>query len=99
MQMIEAHPLFGDQNAYSKLQDLRQGEGIIDFVNTYAYVAVFYGLAGLICFAGFILIALTKTYRMVRAVRDDAELAHLGSSLVATILGTMIMIGDCSFIY
>lgn len=99
MQMIQAHPLFGDQNAYTELSDLRQGEGIIDFVNTYAYVAVFYGLVGLFCFAGFILIALARVYRMMRAVRDDAELAQLGASLAATILGTMVMIGDCSFIY
>jgi len=32
-------------------------------------------------------------------VRDDAELAHMGSSLVATIVGTVIMIASCSFIY
>lgn len=99
MQIIEQHPLFGDQNAYTEMSDLRQGEGIIDFVNTYAYVAVFYGLAGLSCFAGFILIALMRAYRTMKAVRDDPELAHMGSSLVAAIVGTVIMIASCSFIY
>ncbi|MGH7106289.1 MAG: O-antigen ligase family protein, partial [Acetobacteraceae bacterium] len=99
MQIIQAHPLFGDQNAYSKMEDLRQGEGIIDFVDTYAYVAVFYGLAGLFCFAGFILIALARVYRTIKAVRDDPELTHLGACLAATIFGTMVMIADCSFIY
>jgi hypothetical protein len=99
MQIIEDHPLLGDQNAYTEMSDLRQGEGIIDFVNTYAYVAVFYGLAGLSCFVGFILIALIRTYRTVKEVRDDAELVHLGSSLVAAIVGTVIMIASCSFIY
>lgn len=99
MEMIEAHPFFGDQNAYTKLSDLRQGQGIIDFVNTYAYVAVFYGLVGLFCFAGFILIGLLRVYRTIKAVRHDVELAHLGSSLAASILGTLIMLASCSFIY
>lgn len=99
MQIIEAHPVFGDQTAYTKLSDLRQGQGIIDFVNTYAYVAVFYGLVGLICFLGFALTGLTKVYRMIKAVRDDAGLAHLGSSLAAAIVGTLIMLASCSLIY
>jgi hypothetical protein len=99
MQMIDAHPFFGDQNAYPELSDLRQGEGIIDFVNTYAFVAVFYGLVGLFCFAGFLVIALARTYRLARSVRNDVELAHLGNSLVATMLGTLVMIASCSFIY
>jgi hypothetical protein len=99
MQIIASHPWFGDQNAYFELSDLRQGEGIIDFVNTYAYVAVFYGLVGLFCFAGFMLIALARAYRAMKSVRDDAELAHLGASLVATIVGTLGMIASCSFIY
>lgn len=68
-------------------------------MNTYAYVAVFYGLAGLLCFAGFILIALAKVYRTTRAVRDDPELVHLGATLAAAIFGTLVMIADCSFIY
>lgn len=99
IQMIEAHPIFGDQNAYTELSDLRQGEGIIDFVNTYAYVAVFYGLAGLLCFVGFMILALARTYGMTKSLRNDAELAHIGSSLVATIVGTLVMIASCSFIY
>lgn len=99
MQIIEAHPFFGDQTAYTELSDLRQGEGIIDFVNTYAFVAVFYGLVGLFCFAGFMLIALTRVYRTIKAVRENAELAHLGSSLAAMIVGTLVMIASCSLVY
>lgn len=99
MQIIEAHPLFGDQTAYTELSDLRQGQGIIDFVNTYAYVAVFYGLVGLCCFAGFMLIALAKVYRMSKAARDDVELTHLGSSLASSLVGTLVMIASCSLVY
>lgn len=99
MQIIEAHPLLGDQNAYTELSDLRQGQGIIDFVNTYAYVAVFYGLVGLFFFSGFILIALARVYRTIKAVRGDVELVHLGSSLAAMIVGTLIMLASCSFVY
>lgn len=100
LQLIGEHPLLGNQHAYWELQDLRQGEGIIDFVNQYAYVAVFYGLLGLSLFLGFIMLALYKAYRAQKAVRaQDPDLALLGCSLVACITGTLIMIGTCSFIF
>ena len=49
-QLIQAHPYFGDQLAFAHLQDLRQGQGIIDLVNTYVEVTVFHGFVGLTIF-------------------------------------------------
>src|SRR4029077_8972939 len=90
----------GDQDAYSKMQDLRQGEGIIDFVNTYADVAVFYGLIGLSVFVSFILVSLSKSYRQARTLRaSDPDQSLLGVALVACILGTLLMISSCSMIF
>ena len=98
-QLIQAHPFLGDQFAVSKMEDLRQGEGIIDFVNTYAQIALFYGFVGLALFLSVILIGLRRAYRAVKkCARSDPDLALLGASLVACIVGTLVMMAACSFI-
>jgi hypothetical protein len=98
-ELIQAHPFFGDQLANFKLEDLRQGMGIIDFVNTYAEIAVFYGLIGLSIFLAFIVVGLYKAHRAARAVMSsDPELSRLGFSLVACIAGTLLMFASASFI-
>jgi O-antigen ligase len=97
-QLILEHPFFGDQLAYSKMEDLRQGEGLIDLVNTYAQIALFYGFVGLFFFLGFILLGLVRAYQAVRQTTvSDPEAARLGTSLVACILGALLMLLDSSF--
>lgn len=98
--MILHGPLFGDPNAYLKMEDLRQGVGVIDLVNTYAEVGVFYGIVGLTIFVGFILIALFKVYLSSRRMaRTDYNFAAMGLSISACILGTLVMIYTSSFIF
>ena len=81
------------------MEDLRQGEGIIDLVNTYAEVTLFYGSIGLVLFLALILVGLFKAYRASREfARRDPDYALLGISLVACLLGTLLMIGSASFI-
>lgn len=95
--LIREHPVLGDPLAYLKMQDLRQGQGIIDLVNTYAQIALFYGLLGLFLFAGFFLAALLQALRLVRsAMRFDPDLAALGVSLVACMVGALEMIASNS---
>ena len=97
-EIIQQHPLLGDQLAWTKMEDLRQGEGIIDIVNTYAHVALFYGLIGLSLFVGFILLALVKSYRQAkRLAGSDPDFALLGVGLAACIVGVLLMISDNSF--
>lgn len=98
-QLIQAHPWFGDQHAFAKMQDLRQGQGIIDLVNTYVSVTLLRGFVGLAIFAGFILSALGKAYAAARTtLQPYPEWPLLGTSLVACIIGTLLMLADCSFI-
>jgi hypothetical protein len=98
-EIIQQHPLLGDQHAYWQMQDLRQGEGIIDLVNTYAEIALFYGLVTLSLFVGFILIGLFRVYRLAKRVaRTDPDLAMLGVSLVASIVGVLVMLENSSLI-
>jgi hypothetical protein len=94
-ELILEHPLFGDRLALLKMEDLRQGQGIIDLVNAYAGVALFHGLIGLSLVVGFVLMGLARAYRTVREViAADPDLAALGTSVVACILGTLLMLLD-----
>jgi hypothetical protein len=98
-EIVQENPFFGNQLAYLKMDDLRQGQGIIDLVNTYADIAVFYGLVGLTLFLGFILIGTFRSYRAARAsMSTDRDFALLGIDLVACIVGTFLMLASCSFI-
>jgi|HubBroStandDraft_6_1064221.scaffolds.fasta_scaffold144793_2 hypothetical protein len=97
--LIQQNPVFGDRLALLKLQDLRQGTGIIDLVNAYAEIALFYGLLGLTLFLGPMLVALLRAYRLARsALRYDSDFASLGVSLSACALGTLFMLTSCSLI-
>jgi O-Antigen ligase len=99
-ELITQRPFFGDQLAFQRMEDLRQGQRIIDVVNTYAAIALYYGLIGLFLFIAFIMIALSRTYKLAkRAARSDPDLALLGVSLVACIIGTLVMIAGCSLIF
>jgi O-antigen ligase len=97
-QIIRDNPLFGDQYALLRMQDLRQGQGIVDVVNTYVQVALADGLVGLTLFLSFIGIGAVKVWMASRSVaRADPKLNGLGVSLLACILATLLMCWDGSF--
>ena len=56
-----------------RLDDLRQGEGIVDFVNAHLYFALVGGVVGLIIFDGVILYYLAKIWRARRSGADPAS--------------------------
>jgi hypothetical protein len=97
--LMEANPIFGDQLAMLQMEDLRQGQGIIDIVNTYIGVALFSGFVGLAFFLGFIFTASTGVFRIAKAnIFSDPEWGLLGFNILACILGMLFMIADCSLI-
>lgn len=55
----------------SRLGDLRQGEGIIDFVNTYIYFALMSGIVGLAIFIGAFVFYLARVWKCRRFLRFD----------------------------
>ncbi|MFI4886279.1 MAG: O-antigen ligase family protein [Steroidobacterales bacterium] len=96
-ELIKARPLLGDQLALSKMQDLRQGQGIIDVVNAYVGVTLFYGFTGLAVFLTFVLSALAKAYAKSRRVRKtDPDSALLGANLAAAIVANLLLLADGS---
>jgi O-antigen ligase len=97
-QVIQESPLLGDQAAMLKMQDLRQGEGIIDLVNTYMGILLENGFVGMTLFLLFILAALGKAWSASRRHMSlDPDLGLLGASLVSCIATILILIWNESF--
>ena len=96
--IIEQSPLLGDQAARLKMQDLRQGEGIIDMINTYMQILLDNGFVGLSLFLTFILVAASRALQeRKRLAKRNPAASQIGASLVACTVGTLIMIesGGC----
>jgi O-antigen ligase len=97
-QIIQESPMFGDQGAMLKMQDLRQGQGIIDLVNTYVGILLDNGFVGLTLFLSFILLALFKAWSVSRKfMRVDPDLGLLGASLVSCIIAMLLLFENGSF--
>ena len=91
-QIIMDHPWFGDQQALLKMQELRQGEGIIDLMNGFVNIMLSNGFVGLSLFLLFIVIGSFKAFRVSTAIaKSDPDLSKLGACLVACILGSVAM--------
>jgi hypothetical protein len=101
-EVIRQNPWFGDLNFLSNpiLEPLRQGQGIIDIVNTYLDVALEYGLVGLGMFLMPFAYAIRSVWTMRRVAiangNDEAE--RISRVLFAAIVGTLLTIATVSSI-
>ena len=79
------------------MEELRQGEGIIDMVNSYLSIGLSTGFVGLGLFAG---IFLPNAFRLWRLVARKADMANeirvTGRALLATIVGILVTIATVS---
>ncbi|MBS1190924.1 MAG: hypothetical protein H6R10_2716 [Rhodocyclaceae bacterium] len=99
LDVIRQNPFFGSFDFLRYLEDLRQGQGIIDIVNTYLGVALASGLVGLALFVSFFLAIAAGVYRAWRLARDpDDELHRLGRALLATLAAILTIIFTVSSI-
>jgi O-antigen ligase len=101
IEVIKQNPLLGAADVWQLpvMQQLRQGAGIIDIVNTYLGVALFTGLVGLSLFAGFFIAVIVGIFQSMRNLPDrHDELYLLGQALLATLLGILVIIGTASSI-
>lgn len=93
LELIKNKPFFGDHFAANQMESLRQGQGIIDFVNGYLQVAVFYGLITLVLFLALLVVGINRSVTVWRKVRfTDPKFAWVGASLVASMIGSMLFI-------
>ena len=99
--VIKRNPLFGSVNYLDtpEMQQMIQGEGIIDIVNTYLQISLNYGLVGLGLFAGIFLMVLSGLHQCRKIISDkESELYLLGRSLTATLIAVLIIIFTVSSI-
>jgi O-antigen ligase len=98
--VIRQNLLFGTFDALANplMEQLRQGEGIIDTVNTYIVVALSYGIVGLALFSGTFVSAGLCVWRVHRRFgpKDDPEAEHLARALLAVLAAIMVTIATAS---
>ncbi len=93
--VIQKNLLFGSATFLDtpEMQAMRQGENIIDVVNTYIGIALSQGMVGLGLFVGFFAFVMIGVYRAMRFVPDkDSEEILLGRALLSTLFGILIII-------
>jgi O-Antigen ligase len=101
MGVLWQNPVFGsfDYLLAPSMEEMRQGQGIIDMVNTYLAVALPYGLVGLflfICPFAYSLLACWRA-RVVHA-RQDVESDLLGRALAGAMVAILVTIATVSSI-
>jgi O-antigen ligase len=99
--VIKRHPWLGSVNFLQapEMEELRQGQGIIDVVNTYLGVALHSGLIGLVLFAGFFASVLLGIGRSLRVMKEKTSEEHLlGRALLATLAAVLFIIATTSSI-
>jgi O-antigen ligase len=99
LELVMDNPFFGayDYIFSPAMQELKQGQGIIDVVNSYVAIALGSGLVGLALFAGFFLTIAKEIFLAMSRVPDKLDEHYLlGQALLAVILGILIIIGTVS---
>jgi O-antigen ligase len=94
------NPILGSlQYIYNPvMEELRQGQGIIDIVNSYLGVALAYGIVGLILFVAPAVYAIAATWQVSRRLaRVDPAAEVAGRALAAAMIAVLLAIGAMSF--
>jgi len=95
IEVIMQNPLFGAFDFFYSpaMQELKQGQGIIDIVNSYLGIGLSSGLVGLSLFCGFFVVIGFGVFGAMRNVLNrDSELFLLGRVLSSTLFGVLVII-------
>lgn len=95
------NPFFGAfDSIYSPaMQELKQGNGMIDLVNTYLGIGLGSGLVGLSLFSGFFITIAVGIFKDMRKLADrNSEFYLLGRVLFSTLIGILVIIFTVSSI-
>ena len=92
IEIIKQNLWFGDPLFIYKMEELRQGQGIVDLVNAYVTVALQTGLVGLVLFA---IITVFPAYSVFRTMRNQRLISRsnylLGVALFAALVASALM--------
>jgi hypothetical protein len=84
MDIMWDHPFFGDHLYTYKLEDLRQGEGIIDIVNAYLGKALEHGLIYTTLLLAVLIWPSVSAVTLLPKLRQvDTQLAFIGAGIIA----------------
>ena len=101
MIVIQRNPWFGSNNFLEtpEMEAMRQGQGIIDVVNSYLAIALEKGLVGLGVFVAFFIQLLIVIFRAMRSIPDwNSEDYLLGRVLFSTLIAILVIIFTASSI-
>lgn len=100
LDLLMRSPIFGVPGymGTAEMEVMRQGEGIIDMVNTYMGVALAYGLVGLSLFVGPYLICVVTLLRIKppETGGNAAPIALVRSGLLGLLVGVLVIIATTS---
>lgn len=100
IEIVKRNPFFGvvDPNAEPEMEDMVQGEGIVDIVNTYLNIVLNYGLVGLTIFIWLFLWSIFIVLRSLKYIKDKRSLRYnLGRAFCSTYIGLMAALSSISF--
>ncbi|NOY69187.1 MAG: O-antigen ligase family protein [Deltaproteobacteria bacterium] len=99
---IQKNLWFGSADYFSsvELEEMRQGQGIIDIVNSYLQVALHSGVIGLFLFALIFIILIFQIFKCVKRIsrKNSPECFYLGILMVGTLIASMLLIGTVSLL-
>ena len=91
--LIQQRPFFGSVNTLQDMENLRQGQGIIDIVNVYVDYAVHYGLIRATLFVLFIASGLSYgLLTSLRTRKNDREMFFLAGNAAVALLGSAFLL-------
>lgn len=96
--LIRQSPWLGVPGYLNYMEELRQGQGIIDIVNSYLAVALTTGVVGLFCFVGMLASMMLGLWGVKRNKDAPPEGRHMATCLIATTLGVMFTLVTTSSI-
>jgi O-antigen ligase len=93
--IVKKYPLFGVPDARNEpeMEDMVQGEGMVDIVNSYLGIVLGMGLVGLSLFVWFFLITLLMLRKSLKKIADiNSEYYQCGRSLFAALVAVLVTI-------
>lgn len=100
IEIVKRNPFFGvvDPNSQPEMEDMIQGEGIVDIVNTYLNIVLNYGLVGLVIFLWLFLWSINSAFKTLKYIKDKNSLRYnLGRAFCSTVIGLMAALSSISF--
>jgi O-antigen ligase len=92
MEQISHHPMLGvsASQAYAELADLRQGEGIVDFVNAYIWYGMIAGVGGIFLLLCSFYAPAIKLLEIRKRLSAVPELIPIGALVFSVVLFTSV---------